>query len=431
MVLICNLVRSERKQLHHIRLGQASFFFSLNFHCKTLASGVAYTVLARKYRPAEFSSLIGQEGLVRTVSNAIKLNKIPHAFLLTGIRGVGKTTTARIIAKALNCLGENGDVKGPVTDPCLKCANCLEIGESRHPDVIEMDAASKTGVDDIRDVIDNCGYAPVVARYKIYIIDEVHMLSNNAFNALLKTLEEPPAHVKFIFATTEVRKIPLTIISRCQRFDLKKIANEQLVEFLAGICNQEEIKYTDKALRLITNLSGGSVRDSLSLLDQIITLTNKDIEEEAIRASLGLSSKKDIIELYSKILEGLEEEVIISLEKLLDAGGVARQILYDFLEITHYLSRYKISPNYVGSLDLDQDSKDLLDDLSKKTSISALTIIWQMLLKGTQELGHAWYQDKALEMLIIRVMHIDKSINFNSVFKQQEITDAGKKKLLN
>jgi DNA polymerase III subunit gamma/tau len=395
----------------------------------------SYTVLARKYRPADFSSLIGQEALVRIISNAIKLNKVPHAFLLTGIRGVGKTTTARIIAKVLNCIGEDGKADGPTATPCLKCANCREIGESRHPDIIEMDAASKTGVDDIREVIENCSYSPVSARYKIYIIDEVHMLSNNAFNALLKTLEEPPAHVKFIFATTEVRKLPLTIISRCQRFDLKKVGNKELVEFLGGICQKEEIKYTEKALKLLTNLSGGSVRDSLSLLDQIITLTDRDIKEDAIRSSLGLTSKTKLIDLYSLIIEGNAAGVLTSLQSLLDAGGIAKQILHEILEITHYLSKYKVSKSLQDIEDLDQDSQDKIIALSDKASMSALTIIWQMLLKGTQELTHAWNQDIALEMLIIRILHIDKELGFSDIFTQKEenILQAQdlKKKVLN
>ncbi|MCH2038142.1 MAG: DNA polymerase III subunit gamma/tau, partial [Rickettsiales bacterium] len=295
-----------------------------------------YKVLARKYRPALFADLIGQEALVRTLSNAIRTNRIAHAFLLTGIRGVGKTTTARIIARALNCTDES-KVKGETVEPCGRCDNCIAIKNDRHPDVIEMDAASRTGVGDIREIIESVKYLPNTAEYKIYIIDEVHMLSNSAFNALLKTLEEPPKHVKFIFATTEIRKIPVTIISRCQRFDLKRIGFEQLSSHLKNICEKEGAAIEEPALQLITKAAEGSVRDSLSLLDQAISYMDagQPISESIVRNMLGTNDKTVLFDLFEKTLGNQLPEALKQLSQMYDNGHDPVMILQDLLEITN------------------------------------------------------------------------------------------------
>ena len=259
-----------------------------------------YRVLARKYRPQTFNDLIGQETLVKTLANALQHGRLAHAFVLTGVRGIGKTTTARIIAKGLNCVGADGN-GGPTINPCGTCSNCLSITEDRHVDILEMDAASRTGVDDIREIIDGVRYKPVGARYKVYIIDEVHMLSKNAFNALLKTLEEPPENVKFIFATTEIRKVPITVLSRCQRFDLRRISIENLINLFSTICEKENIQANSEALRLIARAADGSARDGLSLLDQAMALTNDQISPELVQKMLGLGGKKELFDLFEAV----------------------------------------------------------------------------------------------------------------------------------
>ena len=299
-----------------------------------------YRVLARKYRPQYFHELIGQDSLVKTISNAILNNRVAHAYLLTGVRGVGKTTTARLIAMALNCEKRSEDL----FEPCNKCDSCLSIKEDRNMDVIELDAASKTGVDDVREIIDNVKYKPVSCKYKIFIIDEVHMLSKNAFNALLKTLEEPPSHVKFIFATTESKKIPITIISRCQRFDLHRIDNLILSNHIQNVANKENIEINKDAIALIVRSADGSVRDSLSLLDQAIVNENKSISSDTIISMLGLADRGLVFDLLNEIFSGNAPKSLEIFEKLYKAGADILIIFDEMLKITHFLTQLKISP---------------------------------------------------------------------------------------
>src|SRR5690348_2315397 len=277
--------------------------------------GGVYRVLARKYRPTNFAELIGQEAMARALANAIATGRIAHAFILTGVRGVGKTTTARILARCFNCIGLDGK-GGPTAEPCGQCEHCRAIAEDRHVDVIEMDAASRTGIDDIRELIDGVRYRPVSARYKVYIIDEVHMLSEKAFNALLKTLEEPPEHVKFIFATTEIRKVPVTVLSRCQRFDLRRIGAEELTQYFLKIAAAEGAKVTDGAAAMIARAADGSARDGLSLLDQAIALSHGAIDEAQVRDMLGLADRTQLIDLYDDVLKGRAAEALQRLQTL-------------------------------------------------------------------------------------------------------------------
>src|SRR5687768_11251428 len=283
-------------------------------------TAAAYRVLARKYRPARFEELIGQEAMVRTLTNAIRTGRLAHAFMLTGVRGVGKTTTARIIARALNCVGPDG-AGGPTISPCGQCQHCTGIAEDRHVDVIEMDAASRTGVDDIRELIEGVRYRPVMARYKVYIVDEVHMLTRNAFNALLKTLEEPPQHVKFIFATTEIRKVPVTVLSRCQRFDLRRVEAEELTAYFLKIAAAEGAKINDGAAAMIARAADGSARDGLSLLDQAIALSHGAIDEAQVRDMLGLADRTQLIDLYDDVLKGSAPEALKRLTGMHQAGA--------------------------------------------------------------------------------------------------------------
>lgn len=368
-----------------------------------------YRVLARKYRPSNFDGLIGQEVLVRTLSNAIKSNRIAHAFVLTGIRGIGKTTTARIIARALNCIGEDG--KGGATiNPCGVCANCKMIAEDRHVDVLEMDAASHTGVDSIRDLIDTVRYHPTSARYKIYIIDEVHMLSNNAFNALLKTLEEPPPHVKFIFATTEARKIPVTILSRCQRFDLKRIDSEMLAGHLANITKKEGVEAEEEALKLIALAAEGSVRDSLSLLDQAIA---RGVEESgqmrvataAVRAMIGAADHSATFRLLELLLKGEMAEAIADAEAQYNAGSDPLMLVQDALQIVHLVTRAKVAPAALNDVTLSEYDRSAAKKLADALSMPILTRLWQMLLKGVAEVKLAPSPLSALEMLLVRIAY--------------------------
>lgn len=368
-----------------------------------------YRVLARKYRPANFDDLIGQEVLVRTLSNAIKSNRIAHAFVLTGIRGIGKTTTARIIARALNCIGADG--KGGATiAPCGVCSNCKMIAEDRHVDVLEMDAASHTGVDAIRDLIETVRYLPTSARYKIYIIDEVHMLSNNAFNALLKTLEEPPPHVKFIFATTEARKIPVTILSRCQRFDLKRIDSEMLANHLSNIARKESVEAEEEALTLIALAAEGSVRDSLSLLDQAIA---RGVEESgqmrvttaAVRQMIGAADHSATFRLLELLLKGEMAEALAEAEAQYAAGSDPLMLVNDALAIVHLVTRAKISPAALNDVTLSEYDRTAAKKLADALSMPVLTRLWQMLLKGVSEVKLAPSPLSALEMLLVRVAY--------------------------
>ena len=369
----------------------------------------SYRVLARKYRPAVFSDLIGQEVLVRTLTNAIASNRLAHAFLLTGIRGVGKTTTARIIARALGCIGADGK-GGPTSEPCGVCSNCKMIAEDRHPDVIEMDAASHTGVNDIRDIIDSVHYSPSSARYKIYIIDEVHMLSTNAFNALLKTLEEPPPHVKFIFATTELRKIPVTILSRCQRFDLRRVDVETLEKHLRGVAEKEQVSVEDEALKLISTVAEGSVRDSLSLLDQAIAHSLAPdapivIKTDTVRSMLGMADKTRLFELLDSLLRGDIATTLAQLQTLVNAGTDPVMLLQDLLELTHFITQIRLAPPTAASTAYSESERGFAQKLAESLSIPQATRLWQMLLKGLSETRLAPNPLSAAEMIVIRCAH--------------------------
>ena len=365
----------------------------------------AYRVLARKYRPRHFDELIGQDALVRTLTNAIESGRIAHAFMLTGVRGVGKTTTARIIAKALNYTGPDGKA-GPTTGPTDDCEVCRAIAEDRHPDVLEMDAASRTGVDDIREILDGVRYAPVSARYKIYIIDEVHMLSKNAFNALLKTLEEPPPHVKFIFATTEIRKVPVTVLSRCQRFDLKRVDVATLAAHYSKICGLENVKAEDDALTMIARAADGSVRDGLSLLDQAIALSNEAVTLTQVRDMLGLADRSRVLDMLEHSLKGDCEPALTIMDDMSRSGADALVIVQDLLELTHLLTRYRAVPAMVDKDNaVAPDLKARLVKLASELSMPSLGRAWQLLLKGVSEVQSAPQQRSALEMLLIRLAY--------------------------
>jgi len=363
-----------------------------------------YRVLARKYRPTNFDELIGQEAMVRTLSNAIEAGRLAHAFILTGVRGVGKTTTARIIAKALNCIGTDG-AGGPTISPCGVCENCASIAESRHVDVMEMDAASRTGVDDIREIIEGVRYAAVSARYKIYIIDEVHMLSRNAFNALLKTLEEPPEHVKFIFATTEIRKVPITVLSRCQRFDLRRISIEQLNRHFAAIAEQEGCDIEDKALSMISRAAEGSVRDGLSLLDQAFAHGAGKVTEQQVRDMLGLADRAQVLDLYKAVMKGDTADALDQLRRQYECGADPAVILSDMLQLTHWLTRLKVVPD--AGEDIVTSEAERKDGLEMASSLSTptLTRTWQMLLKGLEEVRFAPSPLAAAEMVLVRMTY--------------------------
>jgi DNA polymerase-3 subunit gamma/tau len=363
-----------------------------------------YLVLARKYRPSNFAHLKGQEFLVTTITNAIKLNRVAHTFLLTGIRGGGKTTTARIIAKTLNCT--DPIISETLVLPCAKCPNCQASSAEKHPDIIELDAASRTGVDDMRGIIENTNYSPLLGKYKIYIIDEVHMLSSSAFNALLKTLEEPPAHVKFIFATTEIRKIPVTILSRCQKFELRRLSYEQLVNHMQDILSQENIAADEDALQLIATHAEGSVRDSLSLLDLIISnANNQKITKEQVKNLLGYSDNSQIIDLLESVIIGNAPKAIASIKQFYYAGKDLLYSVHQMMELIHQISKIKLEIDEIN-ISYSNSELELLNSLANKTSISSLTILWQMLLKASQELQVASNQLIATEMLMIRLCYL-------------------------
>ena len=366
----------------------------------------AYRVLARKYRPQDFTGLIGQEALVKTLSNAFATGRIAHAFMLTGVRGVGKTTTARIIARALNCIGPDGKRTAPTIDPCGVCEPCIAIAESRHIDVQEMDAASRTGIEDIREIIEGVRYAPASARYKVYIIDEVHMLSKNAFNGLLKTLEEPPPHVKFIFATTEIRKVPVTVLSRCQRFDLRRIESAELAGLLKTISEKENVKIEDAALALIARAAEGSARDSLSLLDQAIAHGDEGtITAERVRGMLGLADRGRILDLFEKLMGGKIADALGDLGQLYDHGADPLAVMQDLLEIVHFLTRVKVAPGAEGFFDGGSGEAKRAAAMAGKLSVPSLTRAWQVLLKGLLEVRDATRPVAACEMALIRLAY--------------------------
>lgn len=362
-----------------------------------------YVALARKYRPQKFEDLLGQDALVQTLTNAIKNNRLHHAYILTGIRGVGKTTTARLIARAINCIGPDGN-GGPTIHPCGECENCKAIAADRHIDVIEFDAASKTGIDDMREVLDGIRYKPVSARYKVYIIDEVHMLSKSAFNALLKTLEEPPAHVKFIFATTEIRKVPVTILSRCQRFDLQRLGVETLVSLFKKVLAAENIVYEEEALHAIARAADGSARDGLSMLDQAIVLGDGKVATATVKNMLGLADRQQSGYLYEKLLSGDVAGVLQTLHNMYVNGATPMLVLQDLIEITHMLAKVKILPDFAEDASLSEADKILCKNLNA-APISILSKIWQMLIKGLSELQYASSQIDALEMILIRIAY--------------------------
>jgi len=361
-----------------------------------------YRVLARKYRPVDFTTLVGQEAMVRTLSNAIATGRIAHAFMLTGVRGVGKTTTARIIARALNCIGKDGK-GGPTVDPCGVCDNCVGITEDRHVDVIEMDAASRTGIDDVRELIEGVRYRPVSARYKVYIIDEVHMLSEKAFNALLKTLEEPPPHVKFVFATTEIRKVPVTVLSRCQRFDLKRVPMDALTEWFGKIAGLEKVEISPEALALIARAADGSVRDGLSMLDQAIAHGGGVVDAAQVRDMLGLADRSKVLDLFEKTLRGDSKAVVAALGEMHDAGADPVVILQDLLELTHWVTRLKVAPE-AGASSADSERAQGLA-LAQKLTMASLTRAWTLLMKGLQETLAAPSPVRAAEMALIRLCY--------------------------
>lgn len=366
----------------------------------------AYQVLARKYRPATFADLIGQEAMVRTLKNAFDADRIAQAFMLTGIRGTGKTTTARIIAKGLNCIGTDGE-GGPTTNPCGTCQNCVAITEGRHVDVMEMDAASNTGVQNIRDaIIETVSYRAATARYKIFIIDEVHMLSTSAFNALLKTLEEPPAHVKFLFATTEIRKVPVTVLSRCQRFDLRRIEPEVMIAHLQKIAGFEGAQIAEDALALITRAAEGSVRDAMSLLDQAIAHGAGETTADQVRAMLGLADRGRVLDLFEAIMAGDAAKALNELGAQYSDGADPVAVLRDLAEITHWLSVISITPDAAEDPTISPDERTRGLALAEKLPMRVLTRMWQMLLKALEEVALAPNAMMAAEMAVIRLTHV-------------------------
>ena len=364
-----------------------------------------YQVLARKYRPETFADLVGQDAMVRTLKNAFAADRIAQAFIMTGIRGTGKTTTARIIAKGMNCVGPGG-TGGPTTEPCGQCEHCTAIMEGRHVDVMEMDAASRTGVGDIREIIDSVHYRAASARYKIYIIDEVHMLSTSAFNALLKTLEEPPAHVKFIFATTEIRKVPVTVLSRCQRFDLRRIEPEVMIALLRKIAGSEGAQIADDALALITRAAEGSARDATSLLDQAISHGAGETTADQVRAMLGLADRGRVLDLFDMILKGEAAAALTELSGQYADGADPMAILRDLAEIAHWVSVIKITPEAAEDPTISPDERSRGQAMASAISMRVLTRMWQMLLKALEEVALAPNAMMAAEMAVIRLTHV-------------------------
>ncbi|WP_018632839.1 DNA polymerase III subunit gamma/tau [Neomegalonema perideroedes] len=383
------------------------------------AEGAGYLVLARKHRPQTFDALIGQEAMVRVLANAFAAGRIAQAYVLTGVRGVGKTTTARIIARGLNCVGPDG-TGGPTISPCGVCEPCRAIAEGRHVDVIEMDAASNTGVDSMREVIENTRYRPASARFKVYIVDEAHMLSTSAFNALLKTLEEPPPHVKFLFATTEIRKMPATILSRCQRFDLRRVPVERMAAYLGELAGREGAKLEPEALALIARASEGSVRDGLSILDQAIaTAAGATASAEEIRRMLGLADRARIYDLLDHILKGAPAEALTELRDQYAAGADPAGILRELAEAVHGLSALKVSPEHIDpalSSEAQARSRAMAEGLAMRT----LTRLWQMLLKALEEADQAPSALMAAEMAVIRICWVSDLPSPEEILKRLE-----------
>ena len=385
-----------------------------------------YQVLARKYRPKTFDELIGHGPMVKTLSNALESGRLAHAFVLTGVRGIGKTTTARIIARALNCIGADG--KGGATiEPCGVCEHCRAIAEDRHVDVLEMDAASRTGVDDIRELIEGVRYRPTSARYKIYIIDEVHMLSKSAFNALLKTLEEPPEHVKFIFATTEIRKIPITVLSRCQRFDLRRVQTDELAAHYTRIAGLEKAEIEEEAVALIARAADGSVRDGMSLLDQAISHGAGKVTTQQVRDMLGLSDRSRIFDLFDFTMKGEINEALELLGAQYALGGDPAVMLQDMLDLTHWLTRVKLSPDAANDPGVSQIERERGKEIAAKLAMPQLTRAWQMLLKGLEETRIAPSPIQAAEMILIRLAYAAEMPPPGDLIKKlrQDMANAG------
>jgi DNA polymerase-3 subunit gamma/tau len=364
-----------------------------------------YRVLARKYRPTTFDDLIGQEAMVRTLRNAFAVGRVAHAFMLTGVRGVGKTTTARIIARALNCIGPDG-TGGPTADPCGVCSNCIGILADRHPDVIEMDAASRTGVDDMREVIEATRFRPMQARTKVFVIDEVHMLSRNAFNALLKTLEEPPPHVKFVFATTEIRKVPITVLSRCQRFDLRRVRIAELAALFGRIADKENVTIEPAALEQIARSADGSVRDGLSMLDQAIAQAEGTITNAQVVDMLGLADREAVFELMDAVMGGKPAAALAITDRAYERGADLGTLLQDLLDLLHTVTRLKSVPSLRESQDLPEAERTRGAELADRLTVPVLARAWQMLLKGVGEVEIAPDRRAAAEMVLIRLCHV-------------------------
>jgi DNA polymerase-3 subunit gamma/tau len=367
------------------------------------AATAPYLVLARKYRPVSFDTLIGQDAMVQTLANAFKQNRIHHAFILTGVRGVGKTTTARILARAFNYEDETG--RHPTLDLETEGTHCRAIIEGRHVDVVEMDAASNTGINDIREIIDSVKYGPVSAPYKVYIIDEVHMLSTAAFNGLLKTLEEPPPYVKFIFATTEIRKVPVTILSRCQRFDLRRVTPDVMTAHLEDLLARENIEAEPEALAMIVRAGEGSVRDNQSLLDQAIAHGNGKVTAETVKAMLGLGDRARIIDLFEDLMAGRVGDALGTLRALYDAGADPQTLVADLADFTHLVTRIKVVPAAADDVSLTPDERSRGADLAGKLAMRALSRTWQILFKGYDEVARAGNALQAAEMVLIRLAY--------------------------
>lgn len=372
---------------------------------------IDYRVLARKYRPLTFSDLIGQEPMVRTLRNAFALGRVAHAFMLTGVRGVGKTTTARIIARALNCIGPDGK-GGPTPEPCGVCVNCRAILNDRHPDVLEMDAASHTGVDDVREIIETTRFCPVQGRMKVFIIDEVHMLSRSAFNALLKTLEEPPEQATFIFATTELRKVPVTVLSRCQRFDLRRISQVELIDLFRSITKKEHVHFSDEALALVARAADGSVRDGLSLLDQAIAHgldcaeSKGVIGQQVISDMLGLADRDVVLDMLELVLTGKTVQVLSLMDTAYERGTDPGLILADMLELVHTISRLRVDSGLINTMDMSDAMRVRGEKIASMMTMPILMRTWQMLLKGVHELEYTSDRRAAVDMLLIRLCYV-------------------------
>ena len=380
-------------------------------------SSYDYQVLARRYRPKNFDNLIGQTSTVRILSNAFKLNRIAHAFLFTGVRGVGKTTAARIVARGLNCLNTDN----PTISPCGKCSSCIAAANDRHVDIIEIDAASHTGVDDMRELTEGVRYKPSVGRFRIYIIDEVHMLSNQAFNALLKTLEEPPEHAKFIFCTTEIRKIPITVLSRCQKFDLRRVSTSEIINHLKMICESENVLIDSESLNLLARSSEGSVRDSLSLLDQAISIGKNDIKAEDVKVMLGLSDKSKVWDLFDSLMEGDPLKVIKNYEDLLNDGSDPFLLIEELMRICHNVTRAIAVPTLDMSQSMSEFEVVRATNSAKNLNIPSVNKCWQILIKGQVEIQSTYSIKEATEMILLRIIYAAKIPNLTDLIEKSDL----------